>query len=132
MFHFKKKNTPLPLPAEKEKKGYVYAITTNDNKYVKIGYSGENPTKTRVKSLQISNPQPLTVHSYIAGGPTTERILHKKFIKYRKCGEWFDAEILPTLSYLFEKASGKTSLKEMNEYLHDTPLNLAWKKETAI
>ena len=26
----------------------------------------------------------------------------------------------------------KTSLKKMNEYLHGTPLNLAWKKETAI
>lgn len=89
------------LDPDREK--YIYAILTNDMRFVKVGSSGHDPSKGRLPSLQIANPEPLVLHSYIRADKSVERLLHKKFAEYRKSGEWFDAAILPELILAFEE-----------------------------
>jgi hypothetical protein len=65
----------------------VYFIATQTDRLVKIGYS-RNP-KTRIKTLQTSNPKKLLLIGVLEGCKKVEKFLHIKFYKYRIDGEWF-------------------------------------------
>ena len=65
----------------------IYFITQQD-KYVKIGYTGNSPVK-RFISLQIGNPHKLTLWGAIQGDATEEAYLHRMFRKNHLRGEWY-------------------------------------------
>ncbi|MCK4447410.1 MAG: GIY-YIG nuclease family protein [Candidatus Marinimicrobia bacterium] len=65
----------------------IYFIT-DGNGYFKIGYT-EN-IEERLSQLNAANPNKLKVIHIKKGGLLEEKILHNKFYKYRKNGEWFE------------------------------------------
>lgn len=65
----------------------IYFIS-DGNGYFKIGYT-EN-IKERLSQLNAANPNKLKVIHTKEGGLLEEKILHNKFYKYRKNGEWFE------------------------------------------
>jgi hypothetical protein len=66
-------------------KSHVYIIRQGD--YVKIGWSAS--WRSRVSSIQTSNPHPLEVLAVYRGGPKFERSLHDKFARHHWRAEWF-------------------------------------------
>jgi T5orf172 domain len=67
--------------------GYVYFIQAKRCKLIKIGAS-ENP-KVRLRSLQNSGPDELTLLAIMPGGIEMEQKLHRLFASARQHGEWF-------------------------------------------
>lgn len=66
----------------------VYIIGNIDKGICKIGYS-TNPYK-RLKSIQTGCPYEVTVLRFYEGiGKMEEKLLHKKYKKYKMNGEWF-------------------------------------------
>jgi len=65
----------------------IYFITQQD-KYVKIGYTKAKPLK-RLVSLQIGNPFKLTLWGCIPGEKDAEARLHQAFDISRVRGEWY-------------------------------------------
>ena len=65
--------------------GYVYFIQSGD--HIKIGYA-INVVK-RMDELQIGNPEALRLLGVMAGKPSDERALHRRFNSDRVKGEWF-------------------------------------------
>ena len=65
----------------------IYFITQN-NEYVKIGYTNDNP-EMRLQNLQIGNPKPLVLCKVIYGGKAKETTLHTRFGAYHERGEWY-------------------------------------------
>lgn len=69
--------------------GGVYIIGNIEKGVCKIGYS-KNPHK-RIKSIQTGCPYPISILKYYKGiGLREERLLHKKYSKYKLQGEWFE------------------------------------------
>jgi hypothetical protein len=66
----------------------IYLIATENDKFVKIGYSKKNPIP-RLNTLQIGNPQKLRIINSQVGDPEDEHFLHKLCKKYKVQGEWF-------------------------------------------
>ncbi len=66
----------------------LYLIINNDRKYLKIGVSVN--TKDRIKNLQTSNPDKLSIMFALKNKSHLEKVLHKKFSHINKNGEWFD------------------------------------------
>lgn len=65
----------------------IYFIVTEDNKFVKIGYTSN--LKNRIVNIQNGNPYELTVIKTIKGGYTKEQLIHKQLHNYHRKGEWF-------------------------------------------
>lgn len=55
--------------------------------YVKIGTTSD--VRARLRTLEASNPLPLTVVAVLIGGQALERSLHRRFAAYRHHDEWF-------------------------------------------
>ena len=72
-----------------EYSGYVYFITTESYKTIKIGYSKD--VNLRINQLQTGCSETLVLVGYMPGDIETETRLHKYFHKYRirDNGEWF-------------------------------------------
>lgn len=69
----------------------VYIIGNLDYGVCKIGYS-KNPHK-RIKMIQTGCPYPVSILKYYSGiGKREERLLHKKYQRYKLQGEWFKIE----------------------------------------
>lgn len=66
----------------------VYLIGSPDSHLVKIGTTRD--IATRLRNIQNMSPAPLEVLWQTAGGLLMERVLHERFRKYRRHGEWFD------------------------------------------
>jgi len=67
--------------------GMIYFIQ-DERGPIKIGYTRSAPYK-RLKSLQTSNPNKLTLLGVMEGGLKDEEELHYKFNSIRLFGEWF-------------------------------------------
>lgn len=73
---------------------YVYFATTS-NGYTKIGISTN--IEARLSGLQIGNPDEIQIFTVIRFSSVqlatqAELMLHKKYAKYRKNGEWFSLD----------------------------------------
>ncbi len=79
---------------------FIYVVGNKKNKVCKIGYS-TNPPK-RIKSIQTGCPFRLCFLLIIKGNRTTEKLLHKKYKKYKTNGEWFvfDGELKKSIESL--------------------------------
>lgn len=71
----------------KAKEGYVYFIETEDEQFIKIGFS-VRPTM-RLQRLSTNNPFRLTLLGFMPGSRVTERYLHRRFKADQVNGEWF-------------------------------------------
>lgn len=71
------------------KNEHVYFLLSKKSKTLKIGYSSH--LSNRIKSLQSSSPDSLTLPKAIPGSKQLEAELHKKFAANRLHGEWFSA-----------------------------------------
>lgn len=65
----------------------VYFIVTEDEKFVKIGYT--NNLKNRMLSIQNGNPLEIILIRTIKGGMKKEQQIHKYLNKYHYKREWF-------------------------------------------
>jgi len=72
---------------QRKEEPQVYVLSSKKTGLTKIGYSTNIPQ--RIKALGNSGPDALTLECLITGGRETESMLHKKFDKKRKHGEWF-------------------------------------------
>lgn len=66
----------------------IYFIASESGQ-VKIGYS-DNNVEGRLMSLQTASPFKLSILKTINGDHIQEKLIHKKFRKYRIRGEWFN------------------------------------------
>jgi hypothetical protein len=66
---------------------FVYFIQAGIGGPIKIGIA--RSVANRLKSLQTSHPEPLTVLAVMPSGPSVERALHDRFAANRLRGEWF-------------------------------------------
>lgn len=78
----------------------VYFIKDEATGFVKIGYSN-NPQK-RLKSLQTSSANKLTLIEAIEGNKKLEETLHTTFAEHRVRGEWFS---LPSIDSAIRTAA---------------------------
>ena len=80
----------------------IYFILNREKNNIKIGYSN-NPNR-RLINLQTSNSEKLELIYSFEGDIKLERIIHKKFKKYKILNEWFlfNNEILDFL-IIFDK-----------------------------
>lgn len=85
----------VPAPAlrrSRVEKSTIYFIQRGDSGPVKIGISRN--VQSRLKTLQISCPEPLFVRLTVRGTSEDERGFHREFAAHRLSGEWFAPEIL--------------------------------------
>jgi len=73
---------------DKRKKMFIYFIKSESG-HVKIGFSNNKITE-RLANLQSGSPFKLSVLKTIPILREQEKLLHKKFKKYRVIGEWFE------------------------------------------
>lgn len=66
---------------------FVYFIQAGVGGPVKIGWSSN--IKVRMESAQVDNHEPLTLLTYVPGGPEVEARLHHRFREAHLRGEWF-------------------------------------------
>jgi hypothetical protein len=66
----------------------VYLITCSKTRTCKIGYA--STPQNRLSQLQVGNPFALELVATMPGEVVDEKLLHKKFEKYRLKGEWFE------------------------------------------
>lgn len=71
----------------KEDIGFVYFIGNYNFGFVKIGYS--KCPERRIKEIQTGCPFSVCILGKLAGTPSYEKELHKKFQCERTNGEWF-------------------------------------------
>lgn len=64
----------------------IYFITQELNKYIKIGYTDNDPDN-RSRAMQVGNPHPLNLVAVIDGDKGLERSLHWYFRKDHIRGE---------------------------------------------
>ena len=65
--------------------GYVYFFECGD--FVKIGHT--LCVKSRLKSIQTSNPHPVKLIGSFESGVAEEQIVHEHLSKYHHRGEWY-------------------------------------------
>lgn len=70
--------------------GFVYLIRQASDNRFKIGSSLDG-VESRLTALQTGNPKRLTIYGTIESDKyeELEDYLHRKFLFYKKCGEWF-------------------------------------------
>ena len=73
---------------EEQSIGFVYFIQSGDGGPVKIGFSKD--TQSRLRELQISSPNELTLLGRMEALPTFESELHERFVDLHIRGEWFE------------------------------------------
>jgi hypothetical protein len=69
------------------KRGYVYFISTANERAVKIGWSS-NIAK-RLDNLQAANPETLRLVGVVQAGKAKEAEYHKRFRGQKIRGEWY-------------------------------------------
>lgn len=79
----------------RKRSAFVYFI--QDDAQVKIGHSVK--PRARLRELQCATHRVLKLLATCKGGQQRERLLHKKFAKYRVKGEWFKLS-LPIATYI--------------------------------
>jgi hypothetical protein len=84
------------IEIQERENNMIYLVQQGENGPIKIGYT-DDKLDNRIKALQTANPYPLHVIITIPGDQNTESHLHKKFNKYKLCGEWFKIEMLEEL-----------------------------------
>lgn len=67
----------------------VYFILASITNMLKIGTT-EQFVGRRLRALQTGSPERLVLIATIPGDNTLERELHKRFVEYRRHGEWFE------------------------------------------
>lgn len=78
----------LSLPVqEKRTRTYIYFVREEDGP-IKIGHTG-NP-RMRLNAMQVGNPRPLYMLSYVDAPKEIERRLHDFFLPFRITGEWYE------------------------------------------
>jgi predicted GIY-YIG superfamily endonuclease len=72
------------------KKNYIYILQQENSNIIKIGVT--NNIKKRLQSIQTGNPNKVSVYHYEErnNAYTVEAFLKKKFISYKKEGEWYE------------------------------------------
>ena len=76
-----------PSKARPDVPTYVYLIGNMDHEICKIGVSS-SPDK-RLPGIQAGCPYGLEILALKEGNRKLEKSLHKKFNRWRMCGEWF-------------------------------------------
>ena len=71
-------------------KNYIYILKQEDSNIIKIGVT--NNINKRLKSVQTGNPSKISVYYYEERNNAykIEAYLKKKFVKYKKEGEWYE------------------------------------------
>ena len=102
----------------------VYFIKDESTGFVKIGYS-DKPNK-RLKSLQTSSANKLTLVHAVEGDKALESALHTRFATHRVRGEWFSLpnldEVIASANLFTEVQRGTQSAKSAKEAIKN-PLN---------
>lgn len=80
----------------------VYFIKDEHTGFVKIGFSDK--PEHRLKSLQTSSPNKLSLVGTVAGDKELEFVLHTTFAEHKVRGEWFS---LPSVSEAIDIAEAK-------------------------
>lgn len=65
----------------------IYFITTEDNKFIKIGYTKN--LKARLSNIQTGCPYTLTVLRTVRENISLEKTIHQELYRYHVRGEWF-------------------------------------------
>ena len=95
----------------------IYFIQCENSKYIKIGSSNKLDINHRIKALQTSCPEKLSLLKTIDGNYHLERVLHKRFISDKIRGEWFMASVR-LLSFINNEKEGKSN--HSKDQLHST------------
>jgi len=69
---------------------YIYFIQAHGDGPIKIGVTGDNPTRRMVK-IQSDCPWPVKLIGAIRGGVSQEKQIHLLLSRFRTQGEWFEA-----------------------------------------
>ena len=90
------------------KQNYIYAISDEADKVVKIGFSSD--PKRRLSQLKTSTVRPLELLLTFKGGCEVERAIHIELKQYRVAGEWFQdcPEVFAVLHRYQENKSENT------------------------
>ena len=91
-------------------KGYIYFIQEGLDGQIKIGYSLD--PKSRLKSLQTSNPRQLRLLLTLEGDEDYERKLHKQFDRHKLQGEWFQNHE-DLLIFIDQNKNGESALERI-------------------
>ena len=88
-------------------------IITDNNGLFKIGCTSN--LKTRIKAIQIGNPNFIEFVAIINGGKEVESELHKRFEEYKINGEWFsiNEEQIYDVVKSYKKAMYKDTLNSL-------------------
>lgn len=80
-------------PEEREKKGFVYFIETEDRRFIKIGYSIDPSSRIAEHRAFASDRFGVEIQmvGLIPGTLATEQWLHVQFRRHRVKNEWYDA-----------------------------------------
>jgi len=93
-------------------KGFIYFAITEDNSFVKIGWS--RTPKKRLKGISTSGPMKVSAIGLRRGTVLDEKHLHLKFADYRVNGEWFRAapELLDAIAFDITAAGAIQKLRD--------------------
>ena len=69
--------------------GYIYFLLSDKHNALKIGFTRNN-LKQRLKDYFTHTPYDYDVLGAIKGTMMDERILHRRFVRYKIRGEWFN------------------------------------------
>lgn len=71
---------------------YLYVLSCEEQKYLKIGICREGNVSKRLKHLQTGNPHPITLEwsEQRLDAHKAENYLHRCFQDYKIIGEWFE------------------------------------------
>lgn len=110
-FDFRKRNYSYDKRMkEDQRKGYVYFIATEDDKFVKIGKALS--VIKRLETLQCGCPYRLKCIALFSGYSLVESYLHRTYKHLKKRGEWFilNDEIIS----MIDRQPSTLSLKSIN------------------
>jgi len=108
------------------KTSYVYFFRLGEGGPIKIGFTKN--IRSRLTIIQVGNPCMVVLLAVFPGGRKEEFELHKKFIKYKLYGEWFEPneELLSLIKQYPLLNLVSSDFREPTKHFSDNPL---WKGE---
>jgi hypothetical protein len=91
----------------------IYFVQQGTDGPIKIGVSTD--PEQRLRTLQSSSPQPLTLLAFMPGGVESERDLHRRFADGRLEGEWFRSDTPGLADEIARSAHGQYLIDALGE-----------------
>lgn len=90
---------------DSQRDSFMVYFVEDQSRRVKIGYTAKQVDR-RIQSLQIGNPERLTLLGVMPGGPIVESSVHRKFAHCHIRGEWYhmNEEISEYIQAINEKS----------------------------